>query len=97
MNAWRGEVSSFVDHMNSYHQKIKFTTERSKDSKEKPLVAFKRTPNVKDSLVRAKLPKFQTEGLKGCFRCGKSHCQVRSFMLESNSCRKVAFLVESIL
>ena len=55
--------------------------------KEKPLMAFRRAPNLKDSLVRAKLPKLQTEGIKGCLRCGKLRCQVCSFMSEGNSFR----------
>ena len=46
---------------------------------------FKRAPNLKDSLIRAKLPKIKTEEIKGCFRCGKLCCQVCSFMSEGNS------------
>ena len=44
--------------------------------KEKPLVAFRCAPNLKDSLVRAKL-----------LRCGNSRCQVCSFMSEGNNFR----------
>ena len=40
-----------------------------------------------DSLVRAKLPKLQIESDKGCFRCGKSRCQLCRFVSEGNSFR----------
>ena len=49
------------------------------------LVVFRRPPNVKDSLVKAKLPRVYTELAKGCFRCGKSRCQVCSLISEGNS------------
>ena len=52
-----------------------------------PLVVFRHAPNLKDSLVRAKLPKLQIESDKGCFRCGKSKCQLCRFMSEGNSFR----------
>ena len=48
-------------------------------------MVFRRAPNLKDSFVRAKLPKIQTEVAKGCFKCGKSRCQVCSFISEGNS------------
>ena len=41
---------------------------------EQPLVVFRRASNLKDNLVRAKLPRSQTEGVSGCFKCGKVHC-----------------------
>ena len=44
---------------------------------------FRRAPNLKDSIVRAKLPRIQT--VKGCSRSGKSLCQVCSFISEGNS------------
>ena len=53
--------------------------------KEQPLVVFRRAPNLKDSFVRAKLPMSETGITKGCFKCGKSHCQVCSFISESSS------------
>ena len=53
--------------------------------KEQPLVVFRRAPNLKDNLVRAKLPRSQTEGVRGCFKCGKVRCQVYSFMSEGSS------------
>ena len=52
--------------------------------KEQPLVVFRRAPNLKDTLVRAKLPRSQT-GVTSCFKCGKVRCQVCSFMLEGSS------------
>ena len=53
--------------------------------KEQPLVGFRNAPNFKDSLVRTKLPKSQTGISKGCFKCGKSRCQVCSFISEGSS------------
>ena len=52
--------------------------------KDQPLVAFRHAPNLKDSLVRAKLPRLQTGLVKGCFRCGKSRCQIWRFMKEGD-------------
>ena len=49
---------------------------------EQPLVAFRRTSNLNDNLVRAKLPPVQGDSAKCCFRCGKSRCQVCKFMFE---------------
>ena len=37
---------------------------------EQPLIAFLRAPNLKDKLVRAKLPQLEHEVVKGYFRCG---------------------------
>ena len=45
------------------------------------------TRDLKDNLVRAKLPRVRTEGVRGCFRCGKARCQVCSYMSEGNSFR----------
>ena len=42
--------------------------------KEQPLVVFRRAPNLKDKLVTAELPRSQTEGVWGCFKCGKVRC-----------------------
>ena len=55
--------------------------------KEHPLVVLRRAQNSKDSLVRAKLPKSQTGIAKGCSNCGKSRCQVCSFISEDSSFR----------
>ena len=55
--------------------------------KEQPLVAFRHAPNFKDNFVRAELPQLQRELVKGCFRCGKSRCQVCMFMVEGDSFR----------
>ena len=55
--------------------------------KEQPFVVFRRAPNLKDNLVRAKLPMIRTEGVKGCFRCGKALCQVCSYTSEGSSFR----------
>ena len=52
---------------------------------EQPLVVFRRAPNLKDSLVRAKVPNSPTGIAKGCFKCGKSRCQVCSFISEGSS------------
>ena len=38
--------------------------------KEQPLVVLRRAPNMKDNLGRVKLPKIQTERVRGCFKCG---------------------------
>ena len=46
---------------------------------------FRRRPNLKDNIVRAKLPWIHTEVVKGCSRCGKSRCQVCSFISEGSS------------
>ena len=51
---------------------------------QQPLVAFRRASNLKDSLVRAKLPPVEGGSVKGFFRCGKSSCQVCRFMSEGD-------------
>ena len=48
-------------------------------------MVFRRAPTSKDSLVRVTLPKAQTGIAKGCFKCGKSRCQVCSFISEGSS------------
>ena len=55
--------------------------------REQPLVVFRRAPNLKDNLVRAKFPRIRTEGVRGCFRSGKARCQVCSYMSEGSSFR----------
>ena len=45
-----------------------------------PVMVFRRAPNVRDNLVRARLPRIQTEGVRDCFMCGKVSCQVCSYM-----------------
>ena len=80
-------LNELRDIVNRFHAMLDASEEHKRVFKEKPLVAFRRAPNLKDSLVRAKLPKLQIEGIKGCFRCGKSRCQVCSFMSEGNSFR----------
>ena len=51
----------------------------------KPLVAFRRAKNLKDTLVRAKLaPVQQEDRIRGCYRCGKARCQVCKFMSEGD-------------
>ena len=41
---------------------------------EQPLVAFRCASNLKDNLVRAKLPPIQGDSVKGCFRCLNEIC-----------------------
>ena len=53
--------------------------------KEQPLMVFRWAPTLKDNLVRAKLPRIQTEGVRGCFKCGKALCQVCSYMSEGST------------
>ena len=67
------------------HTMLDASEEHKKALKEQPLVVFRRAPNRKDNLVRAKLPRSQTEGVRGCFKCGLVHCQVCSFMSEGAS------------
>ena len=43
-------------------------------------MVYRSAPNLKDSLVSAKLSRIQIEVAKGCFRCGKSCNQVCSFI-----------------
>ena len=50
-------------------------------------MVFRHAPNLKDSLVRAKLPKLQIESDMVYFRFGKSRCQICRFMPEGNSFR----------
>ena len=47
---------------------------------QQPFVAFRRANNLKDILVRAKLPPIHEDSVKGCFRCGKSRCQICRYM-----------------
>ena len=61
--------------------------EHRKLFRDHPLVVFRRAPNLKDSPVRARLPKLQTEVVRGCFRCCKSRCQICSFMSEGSNFR----------
>ena len=67
------------------HAMLDASEEHKEAFKEQPLVVFRRAPNLKDNLVRAKLPRSQTEGVRGCFKCGKVRCQVCSFMSEGSS------------
>ena len=48
-------------------------------------MVFRRAPSLKDNLVRAKLPRSQTEGVRGCCKFGKVLCQVCSFMSEGST------------
>ena len=50
-------------------------------------MVFRRAPNLKYDLVRAKLPRIRTEGVRGCSRCGKARCQVCSYMSEGSGFR----------
>ena len=54
------------------HTILEVSEEHRMTFKEQPLVVFKQAPNLKDNLVRAKFPRFRTEGIRGCFRCGKT-------------------------
>ena len=67
------------------HAMLDASEEHKNAFKEQPLVIFRRTPHLKDNLVRAKHPRSQTEGVRGCFKCGKVRCQVCSFTSEGNS------------
>ena len=69
------------------HTMLEASEEHRMAFKEQPLVVFRRAPNLKDNLVRAKLPKIRTEGVRGCFRCGKARCQVCSYMSEGSGFR----------
>ena len=60
------------------------TEEHKRVFPEQPFVAFRRASNLKDSLVRAKLPPVEGGSVKGFFRCGKSSCQVCRFMSEGD-------------
>ena len=71
-------LNELRDIVNRFHTMLEASEEHRRVFKEKPLEAFRRAPNLKDSLARAKLPKLQTDEIKGCFRCGKSRCQVFS-------------------
>ena len=76
------ELSGIVEKL---HAVLDASEEYKEAFKEQPLVIFRRAPNLKDNLVRAKLPRSQTEGVRGCFKCDKVHCQVCSFMSEGSS------------
>ena len=49
--------------------------------------AFRHAPNLKDNLVRAKLPQLHGELVQGCFRCGMSRCQICKSMVEGHGFR----------
>ena len=67
------------------HAMLDASEEHKEVFKEQPLAVFRRALNLKDNLVRAKLPRSQTEGDRGCFKCGNVRCQVCSFMSEGSS------------
>ena len=67
------------------HTMLDASEEHRKTFKGQPLVVFRRAPNLKDNLVRAKLPRIQAERVRGYFKCGKVCCQVCSFMSEGGS------------
>ena len=48
-------------------------------------MVFRRALDLKDNLVRAKLPRIQTEGVRGCVKCGTVRYQVCNFMSEGSS------------
>ena len=73
------------DIVNRFHTMLDASEEYKKVFKEKPLAAFRRALNLKDILVGIKVPELETEESKGCFRCGKSRCQVYRSMSEDNS------------
>eukprot|EP00794_Sanderia_malayensis_P018386 gene18386-20236_t len=50
------------------------TEEHKRVFPEQPLVAFRRASNLKDSLVRARLPPVEGGSVKGCFPCGCKVC-----------------------
>ena len=50
--------------------------EHKEACKEQSLVVFRRAPNCKDTLVRAKLPRSQIEGVRNCFKCAEVRCKV---------------------
>ena len=54
------------------HTMLEASQEQRMAFKEQPLVVFRRAPNLKDNLVRAKHPRIQTEGVRVCLRCGKA-------------------------
>ena len=64
---------------------IKFYILKVLTSPEPPLIAFRRCKKLKDILVRARLNSEGNGGTdkKGCYRCGKSRCQVCNVMSNS--------------
>ena len=71
-----------------------YSSEEQKEAfKERPLAVFRRAPNRKDTLVRAKLPWSQTEVLRGSYRYSDDVCfiwthseeQLSSFIEYNNS------------
>ena len=69
------------------HSMLEASEEHRMAFKEQPLVVFRRALNMKDNLVRAKFPRIRTEGVRGCFRCGKARCQVCSYMSTGSGLR----------
>ena len=62
------------------HNMLDASDEHRKAFRKQPFVVFRQAPNLKYTLVRAKLPRIQTERFGGCLKCGKVHCQVCSFI-----------------
>ena len=60
LNELRGVVEKL-------HAMLDASEEHKEALKEQPLVVFRRAPTLKDNLGRAKLPRNQTEGVRGCF------------------------------
>ena len=64
-----------LSELTSIVSRLQNMLEASKEHKglfrQQPLVVFRHAPNLKDSLVMAKVPKLHKGLGKGCFRCGK--------------------------
>ena len=83
--AFHPTLNQLRDIVRRLHMMLDASEEHRRIFKEQPLVVFRRAPNLKDSLVRAKLPKPQTGIAKGSFKSGKSRCQVCSLITEGSS------------
>ena len=95
--AFHPALSELREIAKKLHTMLDASGEQRKYFKEQPLAVFRRAPNLKDNLVRAKLPRIQTERVRGCLKCGTVRYQVCSFMSEGSSLSVLIKKVSMIL
>ena len=67
------ELNEIKNIVSRLHTILDAPEEHKRVFKDQPLISFRHTSSLKDSLVRAKLPRIQTGLVKGCFFDVESH------------------------